>query len=109
MKNIVIWVAILGFIGLLLYGAIIVLIEEHRNDRAPKQTCAAGVIGRRLERYRGKYSRSESHYVVFRLDQGALRREFCVEEEEYDRLEEGIHGKLTFQGTRYLGFEQDDV
>lgn len=31
--------------------------------------------------------------------------EFTVEGSEYGMLIEGDHGKLTFQGTRYLGFE----
>lgn len=47
---------------------------------------------------------STSYYVTFQVESGD-RIEFCVKGSEYGMLVEGDRGRLTFQGTRYLGFE----
>ena len=44
-------------------------------------------------------------YVTFQVESGD-RIEFTVSGSEYAQLAEGEQGKLTFQGTRYLGFER---
>jgi hypothetical protein len=36
-------------------------------------------------------------------------RHFFVSKEEYQRLNEGEQGTLTFQGGRYLGFEKFSI
>ena len=51
------------------------------------------------------YHTYTSYYVTFQFDSGD-RLEFSVEGTEYGMLAEGDRGKLTFQGTRYLGFER---
>ena len=54
----------------------------------------------------GYYSTSStSYYVTFQVESGD-RMELCVDGTEYGMLAEGDCGKLTFQGTRYLGFER---
>lgn len=45
------------------------------------------------------------YYVTFQVESGD-RREFRVTGSEYEMLSEGDKGKLTFQGTRYLGVER---
>jgi len=49
--------------------------------------------------------RSTSYYITFEVESGD-RMEFSVNGKEYGMLAEGDLGKLTFQGTRYLGFER---
>ena len=44
-------------------------------------------------------------YVVFTVESGETM-EFSVTEGEFRSLQTGERGKLTFQGTRYLGFER---
>ena len=44
-------------------------------------------------------------YVVFTVDTGETM-EFSVTEGEFRSLQKGERGRLTFQGTRYLGFER---
>ena len=44
--------------------------------------------------------------MTFQVDSGD-RMEFSVSGQEYGLLAEGDRGKLTFQGTRYLGFERE--
>jgi len=43
--------------------------------------------------------------VTFQFDSGD-RMELKMQGHEYGLLIEGDQGKLTFQGTRYLGFER---
>ncbi len=48
---------------------------------------------------------STDYYVTFEVESGD-RLEFCVSGREYGMLTEGDRGRLSFQGTRYLGFER---
>lgn len=48
---------------------------------------------------------STSYFVTFQVESGD-RMELHVAGHEYGMLIEGDRGKLTFQGTRYLGFER---
>lgn len=53
-------------------------------------------------------SMSSSHteyYATFQIESGD-RMEFKISGNEYGMLVEGDQGKLTFQGTRYLGFQR---
>ncbi len=49
------------------------------------------------------YSSSTWYYVTFEVE-SKDRMELEVSGSEYGMLAEGDKGKLTFQGTRYLGF-----
>ena len=46
-----------------------------------------------------------NYYVTFEVESGD-RMELELQGHEYGLLVEGDKGKLTFQGTRYLGFER---
>ena len=48
---------------------------------------------------------STSYYATFQVESGD-RMELSMTGTEYGLLAEGDRGKLTFQGTRYLGFER---
>lgn len=48
---------------------------------------------------------STSYYVTFELENGG-RMELSVKGSEYGMLVEGDTGALSYQGTRYLGFER---
>lgn len=50
-------------------------------------------------------SSSTTYYITFEVESGD-RMEFMVSDNEYGLLAEGDKGKLTFQGTRFLGFER---
>lgn len=53
-------------------------------------------------------SSSTTYYVTFEVASGD-RMEFVTRDTEYGLLVEQDIGKLTFQGTRYLGFERNRV
>lgn len=48
---------------------------------------------------------STSYYVTFEVESGS-RMELQVDGSQYGLIAEGDSGKLTFQGTRYLGFQR---
>lgn len=48
---------------------------------------------------------STRYYATFQVESGD-RMELAVSGPEYGMLAEGDRGTLTFQGTRYLGFER---
>lgn len=49
--------------------------------------------------------RSTTYYITFEVESGD-RMEFLVKSQEYGMLAKGDLGRLTFQGSRYLGFER---
>ena len=53
----------------------------------------------------GHISHSTTYYATFQVASGD-RMEFQVPRREYGFLVEGDRGRLTFQGTRFLGFER---
>lgn len=98
-------------------GAFIVTIvrgigQWHRNNQSPVLTVQAQVAAKRtrVSRHRSgnsmHYHSSTHYYTTFEVDSGD-RMELHLSGQEYGLLAEGDRGKLTFQGTRYLGFERD--
>ena len=89
-----------------------VLKQKQTNDRSPRLTVNAEVVGKRTEishRHHGSEDHmshtSTYYYVTFQVESGD-RMELHVAGHEFGLLIEGDKGMLTFQGTRYLGFER---
>jgi len=86
--------------------------EWKHNENSPRLTVEAKIVGKRSEFCRTmsnkqnlhRYSRT-NYYVTFEVASGD-RMELELQGHEYGLLVEGDKGKLTFQGTRYLGFER---
>ena len=96
---------------LLVFGIILVqlirnVMEWGHNNAQPRLTVDATVVSKRDEHYynNGRAS-STSYYVTFQVESGD-RMEMNLSGQEYGMLAEGDRGRLTFQGTRYLGFER---
>ena len=101
----------------IIFGIFIVIIfsglkEWNKNNHSPRLSVDAKVIGKREEFSRRRHHNDSMHYhtstyyyVTFEVESGD-RMEFAVTGNEYGMLIEGDTGKLTFQGTRYLGFER---
>lgn len=86
--------------------------EWGKNNQSPRLTVDATVVTKRGQilhhNHAGDstgYHTSTSYYVTFQVESGD-RMEFHVEGTEYGMLVEGDKGRLSFQGTRYLGFER---
>lgn len=95
-------------------------ISQHRkNNASPRLTVEARVVSRRADTtvnqtpvagdVTGAHgfttSSTTTHYATFEVESGD-RMEFTVPQSEYGYLAEGDFGRLTFQGTRYLGFQR---
>ena len=94
--------------GLFLYGLISSIRQWKNNNASPRLTVEAEVVTKRTSVHGGgEHSHaSTSHYVTFQEDSGD-RMELPVTGPEYGMLVEGDRGRLTFQGTRYLGFQRE--
>lgn len=88
----------------------------HKNNQSPRLTVDARIVAKRTNvshHHRNNASgngmnhttTSTSYYVTFQVESGD-RMELSMDGSEYGLLAEGDEGKLTFQGTRYLGFER---
>lgn len=104
--------------GLILCIVIVTLIkglkEWNNNNHSPRLTVPVTVVAKRADvthhRHRGAndhhhYHTSTTYFVTFEVESGD-RMELRLEGHEYGLLVEGDEGKLSFQGTRYLGFER---
>ena len=88
--------------------------QWNRNNNSPRLTVSARVINKRTEvgysRHKGAGDHYHSHayteyFVTFEVESGD-RMELAVSGEESGLMVEGDTGMLTFQGTRFLGFER---
>lgn len=93
--------------------------QWNKNNNSPRLTVDATVVAKRQNVSHSHHanagditgahgyhtSSSTSYYVTFQVESGD-RMEFSVGGSEYGMLVEGDRGKLSFQGTRYLGFSR---
>ena len=104
--------------GLILCTVIVTLLkglkEWNNNNHSPRLTVPVTVVAKRADVNRHRHSGANNHhhyhtsttyYVTFEVESGD-RMELRLEGHEYGLLVEGDEGKLSFQGTRYLGFER---
>ena len=111
---------LIAIFGVLLFGAIgRGLWVWIRNNHSPLETVAARVTAKRMKvsghglygtghtaATRGMGSSTYTRYfATFEMEDGK-RLELGVKESEYGMLAENDRGRLSFQGTRYLGFER---
>ena len=106
-------VVFVGIVFAILFNAGKSLSQWSKNNRSPRLTVSAKVVAKRKNvsvRHHhsngaGHTTRSTTYYVTFQFD-GGDRSELRLSGQEYGQLAEGDLGLLTFQGTRYLGFER---
>ena len=98
-------------IGMFVFFAVSGIRQWGRNNNSPRLTVEAQVVTKRtsVTHHGGTdhsmHHTSTSHYVTFQVESGD-RMELPVTGQEYGMLVEGDQGRLSFQGTRYLGFER---
>lgn len=101
-------------IGMFLVFAVKGIAQWNQNNHSPRLTVPAVIVAKRTNVTRHHHSgagghhhhhTSTSYYVTFQFG-GGDRMELPVSGSEYGMLIEGDQGDLSFQGTRYLGFER---
>lgn len=110
---------VLGFIvvvGLILYRLAKSANQWRRNNASPILTVDATVVTKRADVHSYHHAATANsaamsdytntqYFVTFEVQSGD-RMELNVSDAEYGMLAEQDQGRLTFQGTRYLGFER---
>ena len=93
--------------------------QWNKNTHSPRLTVDALVVPKRMDVSHRRHVHAGDHtsahinhtttstfyYGPFQVDSGD-RMELTVGGADYGQLVEGDRGKLTFQGTRYLGFQR---
>ncbi len=103
------------FLGICVVTLILIrsICQWIRNNRSPIMSVAATVEGKRVSKNpvtnrmangHQYITFTTTHYVAFQTETGELM-EFPVSGSEYECLTSGQFGILTYQGTRYHGFE----
>ena len=82
------------------------------NNKQPELTVPAKIVSKRTEtHHQHNYNNQHmihtttSYFVTFEVKSGD-RIEFKIQGHQYGQISEGDNGKLTFQGTRFIGFER---
>ena len=103
-------------IGTFIVIAVKGISQWNKNNHSPRLTVPATIVTKRTNVSHHHHhshgdtgmqhtSTSTSYYVTFQVESGD-RMELHVAGHEFGMLVEGDKGMLTFQGTRYLGFER---
>ena len=100
-------------IGMFIFIAAKGISQWNKNNHSPRLTVPATVVAKRTNVSHHHHhnnmhhtTHSTTYYVTFQVQSGD-RMELHVTGQEYGLLVEGDQGSLSFQGTRYLGFERD--
>ncbi|MBR5949744.1 MAG: DUF2500 domain-containing protein [Clostridia bacterium] len=111
---IIFFIIFFAVIGIMFFAGIKAIIQWNKNNHSPRLTVPASVVSRRTNVSSHRHSSDSmmhgthhtTYFVTFEVESGD-RMELQMGGREYGLLAEGDVGMLTFQGTRYLGFERD--
>ena len=103
-------------IGMFIVIAVKGISQWNKNNHSPKLTVPATIVSKRTNVSHHHHhnhhgtgmhhtTHSTTYYVTFQVESGD-RMELNVAGQEFGLLIAGDRGMLTFQGTRYLGFER---
>lgn len=110
------------FLALFVFTLISNLRQWNKNNHSPRLIVPAKVVAKRTDVSHSSHanagdvsgahgystSTSTSYYVTFQVESGD-RMELEVGGSDYGMLAEGDTGRVSFQGTRYLGFERGNA
>ena len=109
----VVFVLVLGSI---IFAIVKGIGQWNKNNHSPRLTVPATIVAKRTNVSHHHHhnhagtgmhhtTHSTTYYVTFQVESGD-RMELHVAGHEFGMLVEGDRGMLTFQGTRYLGFDR---
>ena len=105
-------------IGIFIWQVVRGVGQWTRNNNSPILTVEATIVAKRsdvsyyhnntgaMDNMQTMGHSSTTYYATFEVPSGD-RMELHVKDQEYGLLAEGDRGQLTFQGTRYLGFQRN--
>lgn len=102
------------FIGIILTP---VILRGIKNLRSPRLTVNAEIANKRIQKVRHvrkrhgtgtRVTHSNLYYITFQTENGSeIELWIRNRDKVYKALKIGDRGKLTYQGTKYLGFEKE--
>jgi hypothetical protein len=100
-------------LGVIVFKALMGVKQWNHNNQQPVLTVDARIVAKRDHVSRSAHNHgghvhrhnSTTYYATFEVESGD-RMELMVSGSEFGMLAEGDKGRLTFQGTRYHGFER---
>ena len=103
-------------LGIIIFAIVKSIGQWNKNNHSPRLTVPATIVAKRTNvshhhnhNHAGTgmhhATHSTTYYVTFQVESGD-RMELHVAGHEFGMLVEGDRGMLTFQGTRYLGFDR---
>ncbi|KAA0965453.1 DUF2500 domain-containing protein [Sporosarcina sp. ANT_H38] len=102
----------IGVVAIIVFSFIIFIFVKsirtwNSNNNSPKLKVPAEVVTKRTETSGGSGDSSAStwYYATFQVESGD-RMELAVNGPQYGMLADGDVGMLSFQGTRFNGFER---
>ena len=100
----IMFVAVFGLaIGIIASSLVKSAKTNRKNDAAPRLSVEATVVTKRTQ-VQGDHAHT-TYFATFQFESGD-RLEMQIPHDRFGYLVEGDKGELTFQGTRYLGFER---
>ncbi len=104
------FIVVLGFI---VFAIVRGISQWSHNNKQPVLSVTATIRTKRSDTSHSTNTMNDNmgtssttwYYATFEVESGD-RMEFSIPGREFGLLAEGDRGKLTFQGTRYLGFER---
>ncbi len=95
---------------ILFFAAVFKNIRQwFKNENSPRLTVPAKIVDMQRKTHHhhssGHHHHSHTYHVTFEVESGD-RMVLKVSRSEYGMLRIGESGKVSFQGTRYLGFER---
>ena len=99
-------------LGIIVFSAIKGIFQRNKNNNSPRLTVPVTIVSKRQDVHRHHnhnthlHHTSTTYYVTFQVESGD-RMELKVSRNEYGMLVVGDSGRVSFQGTRYLGFERE--
>lgn len=99
--------------GVILYAIIKSISQSRKNAASPRITAPATLVSKRFSVHTSgtgadnmaMHHTYNHYYVTFEFESGD-RMEFSVPSDIYGLSVEGDHGKLCFQGTKFISFER---
>lgn len=99
--------------GMMIATAVKGIGQWNKNNNSPRLTVEATVVAKRTNVSHHHHNNtgvhhtthSTTYFVTFQVESGD-RMELQMAGHEFGLLVEGDRGRLSFQGTRYLGFER---
>lgn len=100
----ILFLAVFGLVFGMIASALVKNAKtERKNNASPRLTVDAAVVTKRTQ-VRGDHAHT-TYFTTFQFESGD-RIELQIPHDRFGYLVEGDRGKLSFQGTRFLGFER---